>query len=612
MSARRGVGLLAIVALASCEPGAVDPGVRTSLSLQIAMAPGLAAAADAGMVRLEGPTNRTLPLSPGQTQTIDNLPPGSYTVSLEALVGGTSGQVVSFGQTTVTVVAGHDSPANITLTSFVPTGLTVPGEVVATNPLTVSFNGVQWAASYVVQVADNAQFTNATSQEVTGTSATLTLDTSGDYYVRVFARDRFGSNGVPATAAQVTASPPATPLQDGVPLGDRTGAQGSLTYYTFQVPAGPANRVLQIRLRGGTGNADLAIRLGSNPTPTTFDCASVGRPGIDYSNSLDFCSVLNPDAGTWHIAIKGTSDYTGVVLDANILPYKTLASGTSVGPLSGDVSDILYYEIAVPSGGAAAPVGSRAVFSGSDLPGASKGGSSLAHGSTPATSSGPQAVAGNLHLALTGGTGDVDLLVSPRTTPFGLSTVGAWPCVSKGDANEEVCDIGDPDAGPWTVILLSFAGFSGVTLRGQFAPPPPTPPTIANPVSTIIQVNDSATCSNGGTFRSLTFDYQDPNGDVADTVDIKDAYSFQPSGTAGTLTSPVAVDGNGFSGTVTVGLCTVWGSATQATDVLSITDKAGLQSNTLTVVTPRPAGANAPTREPPTTAPPRVRGGSGR
>jgi len=90
VNARRAVAILAVGALAACESGGtgIEPGMEASLALNILLEPGLAPDPDAGTLHLEGPTARTLSISPGQTLTIDNLLPGSYTVTLEAFAGG--------------------------------------------------------------------------------------------------------------------------------------------------------------------------------------------------------------------------------------------------------------------------------------------------------------------------------------------------------------------------------------------------------------------------------------------------------------------------------------------------------------------------------------------
>jgi len=593
VNARRAVAILAVATLAACEAGetGTEPGMQASLALNVFLEPGLAPDPDAGTLHLEGPTPRTVSISPGQTLTIDNLLPGSYTVTLEAFAGG---RLESFAETSTSVVAGQTRQVSLTLRSFVPTGLTVPGEVSAGDPVTVTYGSVQGATSYVVQWADNPQFTNAQSLETDGTTATFAVPAQGTWQVRVFARNRFGSNGVPATAAQVQATPPPTALQEGVPLPDRVGAFGSFTYYSIDVPSGPANRVLQVRIRGGTGDADLAIRLGSKPTLTTFDCASVATP--DIYNALDFCSVLSPQAGRWYIAIVGTEAYQGVTLDARILPLTTLNAGVAIGGRSGGVSDISYFEFGVPTGVAPpSPVRNSSIMSGSSLLGSAKGGTLLEKGTwgPPAVATtGPQPVAGTFHVTTAGGAGDVDLWGSPRpTSPMSLSSLITWPCISIDPTNVEACDVDDPDAGPWTVLLIGYQAYSGVTLAADFLPPAPI---ISNPVPTIVAVNDTTLCANGGSKIDLKVDFTDPNGDVGTTVPFTANFTFSPSGSTGTNAQDVTRNGTGAAGSVTAEYCIVFAAQTQITLDVSITDMAGLQSNVLSVAIPKPAGSNAP------------------
>ena len=162
MNARRASAILAVAALAACESGntGTEPGVQASLALIVALEPGLASAADAGTLHLEGPTPKTVSMTPGRTLTIDNLLLGSYTVTLEAFSGG---RLESLAETTTSVTAGQNRQVTLTLRSFVPTGLSVPGEVSAGDPVSVTWSSVQGATGYVVEWADNPQFTNAQS-----------------------------------------------------------------------------------------------------------------------------------------------------------------------------------------------------------------------------------------------------------------------------------------------------------------------------------------------------------------------------------------------------------------------------------------------------------------
>ncbi|MBU2223432.1 MAG: S8 family serine peptidase [Gammaproteobacteria bacterium] len=80
-------------------------------------------------------------------------------------------------------------------------------------------------------------------------------------------------------------------------------------YYTLAVPAGKTN--LTVSISGGTGDADLYVRRGSNPTTSTFDC----RPYLN--GNTESCSFTNPTAGTYHIGIRGYSSVNGLTLSTS-------------------------------------------------------------------------------------------------------------------------------------------------------------------------------------------------------------------------------------------------------------------------------------------------------
>ena len=87
-----------------------------------------------------------------------------------------------------------------------------------------------------------------------------------------------------------------------------SGSSGSWKNYTVDVPSCATN--LTVRINGGTGDADLYVRYGSNPTTSTYDC----RPWLNGNNET--CNFSNPAAGTWYIRIRGYSSYSGVTLTA--------------------------------------------------------------------------------------------------------------------------------------------------------------------------------------------------------------------------------------------------------------------------------------------------------
>lgn len=98
-------------------------------------------------------------------------------------------------------------------------------------------------------------------------------------------------------------------LQNGVPVTGVSGAAGSAQRWTFTVPAGARNLVIAIS--GGSGDADLYVRRGSAPTTSAYDC----RPY--RSGNAESCSFATPQAGTWHVLVRGYTSFSGVTLRAS-------------------------------------------------------------------------------------------------------------------------------------------------------------------------------------------------------------------------------------------------------------------------------------------------------
>jgi serine protease len=114
-------------------------------------------------------------------------------------------------------------------------------------------------------------------------------------------------NALAAVQGAVAPPPPPTgQLTNGVPVSNLSGATGSERRFTLVVPTGARN--LSIAISGGSGDADLYVRLGSPPTTTVFDC----RPFLGGNN--ENCAASVPTPGTYHILIRGFSAYSGVTL----------------------------------------------------------------------------------------------------------------------------------------------------------------------------------------------------------------------------------------------------------------------------------------------------------
>jgi secreted trypsin-like serine protease len=96
-----------------------------------------------------------------------------------------------------------------------------------------------------------------------------------------------------------------------VTLLNRTGLSGATSswqHFPVTVPAGATSFV--VNQSGGTGDADLYVRQGSQPTTTAYNC----RPY--KAGNTESCSFTNPTAGTWYVSVRGYSSYSGVNLTA--------------------------------------------------------------------------------------------------------------------------------------------------------------------------------------------------------------------------------------------------------------------------------------------------------
>ncbi|KGJ86875.1 S8 family serine peptidase [Colwellia psychrerythraea] len=133
---------------------------------------------------------------------------------------------------------------------------------------------------------------------------------AGTYYVKVVAYSAFTDVSLTGSFTEPTTGGGATGGSSSVT--DINVARRAWTYYTIDVPAGMAT--LDFAMSGGTGDADMYIRRGSQPTSSIYDC----RPY--KSGNTEACAFTNPVADTWHIGIYGYSAANGVSLDVTYNP----------------------------------------------------------------------------------------------------------------------------------------------------------------------------------------------------------------------------------------------------------------------------------------------------
>jgi serine protease len=131
-----------------------------------------------------------------------------------------------------------------------------------------------------------------------------------------------GTDPLPADPPPPPPPPPATELFNGVTLAGLEVLRNDTIRYKLIVPNGASN--LLFAMYGGTGDADIYVRRGAEPTNTAFDC----RPFAFGNNET--CFFPKPAAGVWFVYIRGFSNAAGLSLyntfvDANY-PYKEAAA----------------------------------------------------------------------------------------------------------------------------------------------------------------------------------------------------------------------------------------------------------------------------------------------
>lgn len=131
---------------------------------------------------------------------------------------------------------------------------------------------------------------------------------AGTYYVKVVGISAFANVSVQARHNPPSEGGGDGGLRNGVPVTGLSGATGSQQFWTIQVPAGTSS--LRVALSGGTGDADLYVRAGAQPTTSTFDCRSWA------SGNTETCTVSNPPAGTYHVLVNAYATFSGASLVA--------------------------------------------------------------------------------------------------------------------------------------------------------------------------------------------------------------------------------------------------------------------------------------------------------
>ena len=214
-----------------------------------------------------------------------------------------------------------------------------------------------------------------------------------------------------------------TPFKIGDKLSiaapERSVGRASLT-----VPANTS--VLQITLRGGTGDSDLAVL---DP-----DGLAYGR-GSASDGPNETISILAPKAGRWSVLVSGFRVYQGVSLSADTPVPTVVPINTTVSGMSGAQTSETFFKVTVPANTAL------------------------------------------LKISMTGGTGDADLFVRKAQPPIcsSVATACIFDGLSVNDGNVESVSITSPAAGDYYINVVGYRAYSGVDLSAVVTLRPATP-----------------------------------------------------------------------------------------------------------------------------------------
>lgn len=282
------------------------------------------------------------------------------------------------------------------------------------------YNGTSMATPHVAGVAALAwsHHPSCTAAEVRQAlkDAAIDLDVAGRDD-----RTGYGLVQTQATIDELSAvcgggNPPPPPggneLTKGVTETGISGAQGSEVFYTFDVPAGASD--LSFDMAGGSGDADIYVRFGSKPTTSSYDC----RPYKSGNN--ENCAFSAPQAGTYHVMIRGYNAYSNTSLVADYVEAGSVNDTLNETNLSGARSSTQYFTLEVPAGRS------------------------------------------NVNISISGGSGDADLYVRYGSQP----TTSTYDCRPYRNGNNESCSL-TAQAGTYHIMLRGYQSYSGVTLTGS-------------------------------------------------------------------------------------------------------------------------------------------------
>ena len=96
---------------------------------------------------------------------------------------------------------------------------------------------------------------------------------------------------------------PTVLLRNGVGSPVPAGGAGSEARYVLPTYAGV--KKLSFAIANGTGNVNLYVRFGAQPTTTTYDCRSIN------AGNAESCPIVTPQIGSYYVLVRGVAAHSG-------------------------------------------------------------------------------------------------------------------------------------------------------------------------------------------------------------------------------------------------------------------------------------------------------------
>ncbi|WP_444998211.1 PKD domain-containing protein [Aliikangiella sp. IMCC44359] len=144
-------------------------------------------------------------------------------------------------------------------------------------------------------------------------------------------------------------------LENGVAKTGLSGSTNDESRYYIDVPNGASNLVIQIT--GGSGDADLYVKRGSEPQKSD-GANNQCRP---YKNgNEEECTEANPSSGRWHVMLVAYNSYSNVSLTAS---YDSSSNQVPVAKVNGPYTGSVNKAVRFSSNGSSDPDGSISSYS---------------------------------------------------------------------------------------------------------------------------------------------------------------------------------------------------------------------------------------------------------